>query len=168
MFREAVNLFNLGRVEEGIAVFDRRIANADTLDKRVRRMNWKASLIPSTTHRDLKIAAWRVCRDAAPRGGEEWLNATYFLADETRKAGRPRDALALFHEYLAVERSAWVMTYVAECHMDLGTLDQAREWIDRAEAEASKLKTSPRQGEQQTAARVEARVKQLRERLKPG
>jgi thioredoxin-related protein len=168
MFREAVNLFNLGRVEEAVAVFDRRIANADTLDKRVRRMNWKASLIPSKTHRDLKLAAWRACRDAAPRGGEEWLEATYFLADEMRKAGRPRDALALFHESLAVERSAGLMTHIAECHLDLGESDQAREWIDRAEAEAAKLKASPRQGEQQAAARVEARVKQLRERLGPG
>jgi len=168
LFREGVNLFKLDRVEEAIAVFDRRIATADTLDKRVRRMNWKASMIPSKTHRDPKIAAWQTCRDAAPRGGEEWLEATYFLADETRKAGRPRDALALFDEYMAVERSAWVMTHVAECHLDLGTPDRAREWLDRAEVDAAKLKASPRQGDQQTAARTEARVKQLRDRLKPG
>jgi thioredoxin-related protein len=168
MFDEARYLFRLGRVEEGVAVFDRCIADADTPEKRVRRLDWKAELIPAKTHNDLKMAAWRASRAEAPRGGEEWLTATYFLADDARKAGRPRDALALFHERLVIDRSAWCMTQVAECHLDLSESDQAREWIDRAEAEARKLKASPRQGDQQMAARVEARVKQLRERLKPG
>jgi hypothetical protein len=124
-------------------------------------------LIPIKTHHDLKIAAWRVCRAEAPRSSDEWSTATYFLADDARQAGRPREALTLFHEDLAVDPSAWTMTQVAECHLDLGESDRAREWIAKAEADVAKLKASPRQGDQQIAVRVDERIKQLRERLTP-
>jgi thioredoxin-related protein len=167
MFRETANLMRLGRVEEGIAVYDRCIADADTPEKRVRRLDWKASMIPIKSHRELKMAAWRACRAEAPRGGDEWLSATHFLADDARKAGRPHEALALFQEEMAVDPSAWTMTFLAECHMDLGEPDKAREWIAKAEADTAKQKASPRQGDQQLAGRVEKRIKDLRERLKP-
>ena len=58
------------------------------------------------------------------------------------------------------------MTHIAECHLDLGEQDKAREWIERAEADDAKLKSSPRQGDQQQAERVEKRIKYLREKLK--
>ena len=92
MFHEAANLFRLGRVDAGIAVWDRCIAAADTPEKRVRRLDWKASMIPIKTHRELKMAAWRACRTEAPRGSDQWMTATYFLADDARKAGRTRRA----------------------------------------------------------------------------
>jgi tetratricopeptide (TPR) repeat protein len=165
-FREAHCLMKLGRVEEGIEVWDRCIAAADTPEKKVRRLDWKAQSIPIKTHHDLKMAAWRACRAEAPRGSDQWTTATYFLADDARKAGRPREALTLFQEELAVDPSGWTMTHVAECHVDLGDPGRAREWLDRAEAEIAKLKASPRQGDQQLAARVEKRITELRERLK--
>jgi tetratricopeptide (TPR) repeat protein len=166
MFHETATLMRLGRVEEGIAVFDRCIADADTPEKRLRRLDWKAELIPVETHRNLKMAAWRVVRTEAPQGSDKWQNATFFLADDARKAGRPREALTLYHEIQAVGPFAICMIRIAECHLDLGEASQAREWIERAEAEAAKLKVSSRQGDQQTAGRIEEFIKKVRERLK--
>jgi thioredoxin-related protein len=165
MFTEARNLFRLGRADEGIALWDRLIAAADSLETRIRRLDWKAQMIPLKTHHDQKMTAWQALRDAAPRGGDEWVNATYQLADDARKAGRPKKALALFHEELAAEASAWTMTQIAECHIDLGEPAKAREWLDRAEGDTAKLKSSPRQGDRQQADQAEKRIKELREKL---
>jgi hypothetical protein len=74
--------------------------------------------------------------------------------------------LTLFQEELAADPSGWIMTHIAECRLDLGEPDRARDWLDRAEADTTKLKASPRQGDQQMAGRVEKRIKELRERLK--
>jgi thioredoxin-related protein len=166
MFDEARYLFRLGRVEEGVAVWDRCIAAADTPEKRVRRLDWKAQMIPLKTHRELKMAAWRACRGEAPRGSDKWLLATYFLAEDARKAGKPREALVLFHEELDFDHSDWTMTQIVECHLDLGESEKAREWLDKAEIEAARSKSSPREGDKQAAIRVETRVKELRARLK--
>jgi tetratricopeptide (TPR) repeat protein/thioredoxin-related protein len=164
-FHEAANLFRLGRVDEGIAIWDRLIAAADTSVKRVRRLEWKASMIPIKTHRELKMAAWRACRAEARRGSDEWLTATHFLADDARKAGRPREALALFREEFNADPSVGTVTEIAECHIDLGEPTKAREWIAKAEADAATLKASARQSDQQQAERVEKRIKALRARL---
>ena len=164
-FHEAANLSRLGRVEECIGIWDRLIADADTPEKKVSRLDWKASMIPIKTHRELKMAAWRACRAEAPRGDDEWLNATHFLADDARKAGRPKQALALFQEEVAVDPSAWTMTFVAECHVDLGEPAKALDCLGKAAAESAKLKASPRTGDQQMAERVEKRIKSLREKL---
>lgn len=165
-FHEAANLFRLGKVNEGVAVWDKLVADADTPEKRVRRLHWKASMIPLKTHRELKMAAWTICRAEAPKGSDHWLTATFFLADDARKAGKPRDALALFHEELDADQSDWCRTFIAECHLDLGESDKAREWLEKAEAGAAKAKASPREGDRQMAGRVEARIKELRSRLK--
>jgi hypothetical protein len=57
------------------------------------------------------------------------------------------------------------MTQIAECHIDLGEPDRAREWLGRAAADAAKLKASPRQGDQQQGERAEKRIKVLRGKL---
>jgi thioredoxin-related protein len=164
--REAYNLHNLGRVEELIAHYDRRVAAAKgDPRKRAALLRAKAETLHYHNRPEQVLAAWRACREAAERGSDDWLVATGELAGELRRAGQHHAALALVTEYLAVNKAAWLMLDAAESHIALGEDDRARAMLGQAEAGCRALEGSTNRLDLATAARIRERSKGLRKQL---
>jgi hypothetical protein len=165
--REAYNLHNLKRVDELVALLDRRIAAAkDDLNKRLGLLRDKATWLGYHNRPEQRVAAWRAYRAAAKRGSEDWLSATAGLAHELRKAGQHRAALDLVSDYLASKKAAsWLMLDAAESHIALGENDQARAMISKAEAASADLRKSTNKPDVRALARIDKRMKSLREQL---
>jgi thioredoxin-related protein len=164
--REAFNLHNLKRVDELVAVYERRIAAAkDDPKKRLALLKAKAQWLGYHNRPELTVAAWRACREAAKLGSEDWLTATASLAQELRKAGQHRAALKLVSDYLAINKSAWLMLDAAESHLALGEKDQARAMIRQAQAASADLRKSTNKLEIEAVARIDERIRILQEQL---
>jgi len=164
--REAYNLFNLGRIDEGLANYDRRIAAAqDNPKKRLDLLGSKAEMIRGRDRPEQAMEALRAYREATKPGSEDWLRATSFLADELRQGGQHRAALKLVSEYLAVDKAVGIILDAAESHIALGENEPARAMIAQAEAASSNLKESTREVDIKIAAFIEKRIKSLRMKL---
>jgi RNA polymerase sigma factor (sigma-70 family) len=165
--REAYNLHNLKRVDELIELYERRLAAAKAdRKKRLGLLRDKAEWLNYHNRPEQTIAAWRAYREAARRGSEAWLSATAGLAHELRKAGQHRAALQLVSEYLAIQKAAfWLILDAAESHLALGEHDQARALIRQAEAASADLRKSTNRTDIKILARIDRRVKSLREQL---
>jgi thioredoxin-related protein len=163
---EAYILHNLKRVDELLAHYDRRIAAAkDDAKKRVDLLKAKAEWLGYHDRPEQTAAAWRACREAANPGSEEWLTATAGLAQEMRKTGQHRTALKLVSDYLAIDKSVWLMLDAAESHVALGEKDQARAMISQAQAASANLRSSTNKLEIRAVARIEERIKSLQKQL---
>jgi thioredoxin-related protein len=163
---EAYNLLNLGRADDLLAHYDRRIAVVG--DHPVKRLGLLRSKALATHYLDRPKearAAWRAYREAARRGSEEWLEATQELAGQLRKAGRHRAALELVSEYLAVNKAAMLLLDAAESHLALGDKDQAGARIRQAEAACRPLENSTNDMDRKTAAFIQKRLKSLQAKL---
>jgi thioredoxin-related protein len=164
--REAYNLHNLGRVDELLAHYDRRIAAAkDDLKKRLGLLSSKAEWLGYHNRPEQAVAAWRAYREAAKPASEAWLSATAGLAHELRKAGQHRAALKLVSDYLAIDKTPWLMLDAAESHIALGDKDKARSLIRQAEAASGDLKKSTNKTDIKIWARIDKRMKSLRKQL---
>jgi len=165
--REAYYLSNLGRIDELVAHYDRRIAAArgDTR-KSLALLLDKAQWISHHNRPEQAQAAWRDYLAAVRPGSEEWLNATGGLAEQLRKAGRHRAALQLADEFLKVNKeNCWVLLDAAESHLALGEKEQAQACLNEAEAAARPLKGSHDEGDARFFARIQRRLKALREQV---
>lgn len=168
--REAYNLFNCGRVREGVAQFDRRIHDAQSSPaKRMHVIRMKANLLISHRQspgvsREERYRAWQDYRAAAVPKSDDWSTATALLGRQYMLDGDYRDALPLLHEFLEVEPdNAWVLLDLAETNIGLGKKDEARAQIAAAE---TTLPAKPvRQDEIDQNARVRARIGRLLDRL---
>jgi tetratricopeptide (TPR) repeat protein len=168
--REAYNLFNSGRIPEGVAQFDRRIRETQGHPaKQMHVLRMKASMLIShrqspAVSRAERYRAWQEYRAAAVPMSDDWSTATAFLGRQYMLDGDYRDALPLLHEFLQVEPdNAWVLLDLAESNIGLGKKDEAREQILAAE---STLPANPaRQDEKDQAARVRARIDRLRDKM---
>jgi thioredoxin-related protein len=164
--REAFNLHNLNRVEELVAAYERRIAAAkDNPKKRLGLLKAKAEWLGYHGRPELTVAAWRECREAAKVGSDDWLTATAYLAQELRKAGQHRDALKVVSDYLASNKSAWLMLDAAESQLALGDTEQASAMIRQAQAASAALRKSTNKLDIDAVARIDERVRTLREQL---
>ena len=147
--REAYDLFNLKRIDEGIASYDRRIADAvDHPDERVSLLHAKFLML---RNRGVPVLSRKACRDyraALNPSSVDWENATNLLAEELKSAGRYREALAVREELLkhyrearkllgdkpdVAQRIAGQLIAVAESQQTLGMNDEARQSLEEAE-----------------------------------
>jgi tetratricopeptide (TPR) repeat protein len=162
--REAYNLNNLGRAEDLLAHYDRRIAAArgDTR-KTLTLLRDKAQWISYHNRPEQAQAAWRAYRAAArPGSAEECLEATQGLAAQLRKAGQHRAALELLDECLKVNRMEGLLLDAAESHLALGEKEQAQACLNEAEAAARPLEGSRSELDARTFAAIQRRLKALR------
>jgi tetratricopeptide (TPR) repeat protein len=161
--REAYNLHNLGRVDDLLAHYDRRIAaTRGETRKTLTLLRDKAQWISYYDRPEQAQAAWRGYRAAARPGSEEWLEATQGLAEQLRKAGQHRAALELVDEYLKVNQAEGVLLDAAESHLALGENEQAQACLNQAEAAARPLEGSRNELDARTFASIQRRLKALR------
>jgi tetratricopeptide (TPR) repeat protein len=171
--REAFNLFNLGRIDEGLSHYDRRIAAArNNPEKRRRLLWWKAQLILNRGRGEQAIAAWRDFRDAEPRETRRWQTATSLLARELRKADKHQEALELVNQVLEIDKSkepnleiAWSMIDAAESLVALGQREKAGDMIHWASTVSTQFKDSERESEKDLAFRLQKRIETLRQQI---
>ena len=163
---EAYNLFSLGRIDEGLAHYDRRIGlAANDENKRVRLLFWKAQMILNRNRPEQSVQAWREYRAATKPETEPWQEATALLARELRKAGQDRAALEISKELLKSSEYPGVMLDAAEIHIKLGEPKEARELFDKAEKATQTLKASERNADKSFAGRLEAQLQKVRGQL---
>jgi tetratricopeptide (TPR) repeat protein len=164
--REAFNLFNLGRIDEGRSRYDQRIREAKSPEQKLRLLAWKAQMLTNRTgvSDDVAFRAWRDCRQEAKPGTDRWLTATAISARLLKRAGRYREALPLFEELLqSMPKDTFVLLDAAECSLKLGNKDSARSLIH--EAEAALPTNSPRQADVALVKRDRARIEKLQAQL---
>jgi tetratricopeptide (TPR) repeat protein len=161
--REAYNLFNTGRIDDGIASYDRRIAAAkDDPKKRLRLLGWKAQMARDRDRPVETMQACRAYRDAAEHGTDTWCTATFLLASELQRAGEHRAALKLFSEYWTVDQEPSILLDAAESRIALGENAEAEALFDQIQARANTLKQSTRYSDKETAGHLEQRIKDIR------
>lgn len=171
--REAFNLFNLKRIDEGIELYDRMISDArDDPKARLKEQWWKAQMLNSHGTHEQAIAAWREYRDADQRGSDRWKTATSLLAYKLRAQTKHREAIVLIHELLDMDKNkspksdlAWTMVDAAESHVALGENEKAAVLIHEAEAAIEPTRKSERKMEKDVAARIQKRIDGLREQM---
>ena len=163
--REAYNLNNLGRAEDLLAHYDRRLSAArGDARKTLALLRERAQMISYHDRPEQVQAAWRAYRAAASPASEEWLEATQGLARALHKAGRHRAALELLDEYLKVNKAAGALLDAAESHLALGEQQRAQVRLDEAEAAARPLKGSRNELDARIFAAIQHRLKALRAR----
>jgi thioredoxin-related protein/tetratricopeptide (TPR) repeat protein len=161
--REAYNLKNLGRVDDLLAHFDRRIAAArGDSRKSLALLRDKARWISFFNRPEQAQAAWHAYRAAARPGSEDWLNATQGLAEQLRKAGQHRAALELLGEGLKVTESEGLLLDAAESDLALGEKAQAQACLNKVEAAARPLEGSRNEIDTRFFAAIQRRLKALR------
>ncbi len=161
--REAYNLHNLGRIDELLAHYDRRIAAArGDSRKTLTLLHDKAQWISHDDRPEQGQAAWRAYRTAVKPGSEAWLEATQGLAKELRKAGRHRDALELLGEGLKVAEWEVLLLDAAESHLALGEKEQAQACLKKVEAAVRPLEGSRNEPDARFFAAIQRRLKALR------
>jgi tetratricopeptide (TPR) repeat protein len=156
----------LGRIDEAVANYDRRIRNAQSApQKRLHLLKFKAEALklPKATSA-MKIKAYQEYRAAAQPKTDDWFLATWQLAVLLQKSGDHRKALQLQDEYIEADpKATWIMLDAAVSRLALGETDAARTLIRDAE------KTLPEKPERQSdidyAKRVRTRIAALQERL---
>ena len=166
--REPYNLFKLGRIDEGLTLYDRLIAEEKDRDKRLSLLSSKAQMILGRNRPRQSIAVWEVYREAAKPGTEDWFTATALLGRQHAKLGEHRKALALFEEFLAYDKLPHVMLDAAGSHIALGEHAKARELIERVEREAASLEQSERKSDRDTAEQLKKWAAKLREKVGKG
>jgi thioredoxin-related protein len=164
--RESFNLFRLGQVDEAVAIYDRRIGDAQASpQKRLHLLKFKADSLKYTKAPPaVKIKAYHEYRAAAPPKSDDWFLATWQLALLVQKSGDHREALRLQGEYIEADpKASWIMLDAAVSRLALGETDAARALIHDAE---KALPTMPdRESDKDYAKRVRARIAGLQDRL---
>jgi tetratricopeptide (TPR) repeat protein len=162
--REAYCLGRLGRIDECIEHYEKRIAAADsTPAKKAELLRGKASLLLGGDRIADSIRAWRAYRASTKQGTEDWRDATALLARELRRDRRHEDALNLVNELLQEDRVSWFLLDAAESYIALNDRETAMSLIQEARSLNSKLLNSERVGERDMYNRVEARIDGLKE-----
>jgi thioredoxin-related protein len=164
--REVFNLFNLGRIDEGLAHYDRRISQAGPdQEKRRNLMSWKAQMIRSRNRPEQSVQIWREYRSVTKPGSEEWQEATAMLVGELQRAGQHRAAINLAAEFPKGDLPTVTMLDVAVSHLKLDEIREAREQIGEVGKTIQKFKTSDRNADREFAKRIEARLNKIRAQL---
>ena len=168
--REAYNLFKLGKIDEGLAHFDKQIEAAEgNPEKRVRLLGDKSQMILNRGSLQQSIEVWQAYQQATRKGTEDWLTATVLLSRQLRQAGRHKDALRFVNEVLEKERDAeldaLLLLDAAEIHIAMGNYAEANKFIDNAKAKNRKLAESERLSKRATFNRIKARITGLLKKL---
>jgi thioredoxin-related protein len=164
--RECYNLFNLGRIDEGAAQFDRRIHDAQASpQKRLRLLDRKADMLNREgVQPAVKINAYREYREATQPNSDDWFRATWQLALVLQKTGDHHGALQLQREYLQADpKSSMIMLDAAVSHLALGENEAARALI--RDAEKALPATQERQSDKEYEQRVRTRIARIQDRL---
>ncbi len=142
--RVAFNLFNLDRVDEGVACFDRQLRDAvDDPAQRLQLLGAKALLVVDHVEPAQGIEACRDFRQAAPPRSAAWATATACVALELARDGQHRESIVLRRELLAYHghaqpaRRAGLLIEIAKSQQALKLFDSARASLDTAEAALS-------------------------------
>ena len=167
--REGYNLFKLGKIDEGLAHFDKLIAAAEgNPKKQLRILEYKSQMILTHRHHghlQQSIEVWQTYQQATRKGTDDWLTATVLLSRQLRQAGQHKEALRLINEVLEEERDEWLLLDAAEIHIAMGNDAQAKKLIDEARSMNRKYAESERRSELADFKRTEARITSLLEKL---
>jgi tetratricopeptide (TPR) repeat protein len=166
-------LFNLKRIDEGLAHYDRRIAAAKgDSTKRLRLIGMKAQMVVS--HEGPIEKTVQACvefREAAEPKSEPWWTASHLLAREYQCAGQHQKAIELLEELLAIDKQP-VKTFApgcslaaAESYIALGQMDRAKAHIGDAKKAAAALARSGQKMDRDVAAYLERRIPELEKRM---
>jgi hypothetical protein len=138
--REAFNLFNLNRIEEGTACYDRQIAGAvDHPAERLRLLESKAQMLLSHVEPPRGISACRQFRLATEPKSEAWKRATAMLALELARNAEHDEAIALREELVENEQGSQsaevsrLLAEIARSQQAMGRLVESRKSLERAE-----------------------------------
>ncbi len=142
--RVAFNLFNLDRVDEGIACFERQLRDAvDDPARRVQLLEAKALLVVDHVEPAHGIDACRAFRLAVAPRSAQWATATACLALELARDGQHRESIVLrrqllaYHGHAQPARRAGLLIEIAQSQQALQLFDQAHASLDAAEAALS-------------------------------
>jgi thioredoxin-related protein len=162
--REAHNLSRLGRIDECIENYDKRLAAADLTPAKKAKILWeKAHCLFGGDRLADSISAWRAYRETTEHGTDNWRDATALLARELRRDRRYDEALNLFKEFLQEDRHTWVLLDAAETCVALSDRETALSFIEESRTLNGKLANSERKGERDDYERVEVRIKKVME-----
>ncbi len=161
--RESYNLFNLKRIDEGLAQYDRRIAEAKgDSKKRLRLMRGRADMV--VAHEgpiEITIPACLDFREAADPKSENWLYASHLLVGEYQRAAQHQKAINLLEEVLAIERYPAYLLTAAESYIALGMIERAKVYIGDAK-KAAALRSE--RNMERVVAFLERRIAELEKR----
>jgi thioredoxin-related protein len=164
--REAFNLINLGRIDEGRSQYEQRIRSAQSPAKKLQLMRTKAEMIrgrPGVTFEE-GLKGWREYREACKPGTDGWITATWVMGRMLMLEKRYPEALALQEDFLRVKpNDPGILLDMAECSLAQGNKEAARTRIH--EAEAALPAASERQSEIAVLKKDQARIAKLREQL---
>ncbi|QDT43707.1 Disulfide bond reductase DsbH precursor [Gimesia alba] len=160
--REAFNLFRLNRIDEGIAHINQRLRDAGSdKAKRLKLFNWQIQLMHNRAPVEKSIEACQRYRNETKRGTDDWLQATYFLALELRRAERHLQALKVIKEFLAEDRTSYQLLDAAESLIALKRDQEAADVLEEARSLIQPLKTSPRKSEVDEYQRLSKTIDKL-------
>jgi tetratricopeptide (TPR) repeat protein len=142
--RVAFNLFNLDRVDEGIACFDRQLRDAvDDPARHLQLLEAKALLVVDHVEPAQGIPACRAFRQAAAPRSDQWATATACLALELARDAQHRESIVLrrelltYHGHAQPARRAGLLIEIAKSQQALALFDEAHASLDEAEAALS-------------------------------
>jgi tetratricopeptide (TPR) repeat protein len=171
--REAFNLFNLDRVDEGLACYDRQILDAvDEPARRVKLLEAKARMLLSHVEPARAVSAWREYRQAIePRSGP-WKAATATLTLQLARIAEHEEAIALceelvrsYHDSEPLAVSA-TMIEIARSQYAMRQGDRALESLEMADKVLRGAPATPRHIAQ--IDRLQTDIIKLREILRAG
>lgn len=165
--RQAFNLFRLGRDDEALAHYDRRIQAANDSKEKMRLLYWKGQLLkghaPELT--DQAIETWTAYQQLADRNSEAWFEGTSWLATLLHEDGRHAEALPLIKISLEHQKSAAMLACAGECCIGLEQTALAINYLDEAATEANKLNNSESSTAREIGAVWQAKIDELRKQL---
>jgi len=141
--REAFNLIRLNRLDEALAQFDRRLQAAGSdQEKRLKILSMQVLFMLDSDQVEKSIEVCQKYREVSKQGTEDWMDATYNLARELRRAGRHIQALKVINEFLQEERSPNQLLDAAESLIALKRHTEAAELLKESRPLIQSLKTS--------------------------
>ena len=164
--REAYNLFNLGRIDEAMAHYDRRLAEAEgDPASRARLLREKAGWLSHAGRTRESIEFWKAYRETTKPGTEAWFQATAHLMEGYEKCKDHPRVIALCDEFLEYHEFPGMILQTAASYIALGEIEEARKRIDRGEAAIRSLEQSGRRLDKESIKDLYKVLGELREKV---
>lgn len=180
---ELASLAAIGEAPEGAARMNAHIAAAEERPKLQLELRYQFAncLEYQPDMRPEASSAWAAYRDATAPNTFDRLTGAAFLGRSLKKEGNHREAVAMFAEIRTAlelshkgeielkwpweyERRGFITLAMAESLIELGDQEAADKLIAEVETLAKELALSPTNGEREDAARLQEKLKAIRER----
>ncbi len=166
--REMFNLFRLGRIDEMLDHFQRRIdlAKDDPSTKR-RLLLIRSSQMMLQDPPDRTIALNREFRREVEPGTEYWFQASAFLAAALMRNEQFKDALSVLNEMLELRQDVTTIVQIARCQVELDQPDAARSKLEQAKGQLEKLREGDAM-QRRMAEAAQTQISEIENRLEAG